>query len=306
MDTQLKGTLYTLASAAFFGAEAVFVKTAYAEGLSPLTITTGRFVIAATLLGPTFVKYVLRNRLSSRTFLALAATGTFLVAPVTLLVVLSLQHVPASVTIMCLYIYPSLATLLAAPLLKEPLTPSKLLSLALALAGVALVAWTPGASPVQAGGSCSALAGIGLALAAAVVNACGIVAVKKNLAGLPPMVVTGGAIASGSLLYGALAWPLRASFAMTGRAFMSLLVLSVVSTAAAYASLYTGLSLIEASRAAIISAFEPVVTVILAGVFLGERLGALQMAGGLLIIASVLVLSRPSPARRAAHREQPM
>ncbi len=48
-----------------------------------------------------------------------------------------------------------------------------------------------------------------------------------------------------------------------------------------------------ATRASMMSTFEPVVTVLLAAVWLGESVSMSQLLGGALILAGVLVLSRP-------------
>ena len=59
------------------------------------------------------------------------------------------------------------------------------------------------------------------------------------------------------------------------------------------ASFILGLPLVGASRAAILSTFEPASTVLLAVIILGETASPLQWMGGALIIASVLVLEGP-------------
>ena len=54
-----------------------------------------------------------------------------------------------------------------------------------------------------------------------------------------------------------------------------------------------GLRWVGATRASMMSTFEPVVTVLLAAVWLGESVSMSQLLGGALILAGVLVLSRP-------------
>jgi len=61
-----------------------------------------------------------------------------------------------------------------------------------------------------------------------------------------------------------------------------------------------GLSLLGASRASILSTMEPAITIVLAGLILGETLTSSQLLGGLLIICGVLLLKldkleRPYP-----------
>jgi drug/metabolite transporter (DMT)-like permease len=75
----------------------------------------------------------------------------------------------------------------------------------------------------------------------------------------------------------------------------------IVSTVLAALTFFAGLRRTGPSTAAILSTVEPVVTTALAAVTLGEFLTPVQLAGGLLVLSSVVVLQirparRPEPA----------
>jgi drug/metabolite transporter (DMT)-like permease len=72
---------------------------------------------------------------------------------------------------------------------------------------------------------------------------------------------------------------------------------AVISTVLAGTAMWWGIGLIGPSRVAIIGSFEPLVSILLAVVLLGERLLPLQIAGGMLILAGV-VLVQWSPGKR--------
>ena len=55
---------------------------------------------------------------------------------------------------------------------------------------------------------------------------------------------------------------------------------------------FAGLKRIGPTRASTLSTVEPAVTVALAAIFLGERIAPMQMAGGALILAAVVLLAR--------------
>jgi len=61
---------------------------------------------------------------------------------------------------------------------------------------------------------------------------------------------------------------------------------------------FAGLKRVGPTTASILSTVEPVVTVVLAFAVFGELLGTLQLLGGALVLAAVLVLGsyRPSEA----------
>jgi drug/metabolite transporter (DMT)-like permease len=69
-----------------------------------------------------------------------------------------------------------------------------------------------------------------------------------------------------------------------------------VSTVVAIVAFFAGLARLGPTRTATLSTLEPVVTVTLAAVVLGEAVGPLQAAGGALVLAAVLVLVRTAPS----------
>jgi drug/metabolite transporter (DMT)-like permease len=89
-------------------------------------------------------------------------------------------------------------------------------------------------------------------------------------------------------------------FALPAEAWLWLVLLALVSTVVAVSAFFAGLRRVGPSEAAILSTFEPVVTVVLAFFVLGERLTPLQLAGGALVLVAVVLLQLP--ARRRAAR----
>jgi len=87
----------------------------------------------------------------------------------------------------------------------------------------------------------------------------------------------------------------------------------IVSTVLPVITFLLGLERVGAATASIVSCFEPVVTVSLAMLLYGERLGPAQLAGGALVLSAVILLqakvrgdgapaetTRPAPARALA------
>ena len=60
--------------------------------------------------------------------------------------------------------------------------------------------------------------------------------------------------------------------------------------------LIAALTLLGPSDTAVISTVEPVVSIAVAALVLGERLGPLQLAGGAVVLLAVGVLARTRPA----------
>ncbi len=79
----------------------------------------------------------------------------------------------------------------------------------------------------------------------------------------------------------------------TLQALLLLVAIGVVPTLLPITLFLASLPRIGAGRAALLSTWEPVVTVVLAAALLGDRLSPAQLAGGGLVIAAVAALQRP-------------
>src|SRR5205085_12097159 len=78
-------------------------------------------------------------------------------------------------------------------------------------------------------------------------------------------------------------------------------LIAAVATVLPMAGLFAGMERVGAPTASIVSTFEPVVTVVLAGLFLGENLTVVEAAGAAGVIAAVrLLTTRAEPGPAAA------
>jgi drug/metabolite transporter (DMT)-like permease len=71
-------------------------------------------------------------------------------------------------------------------------------------------------------------------------------------------------------------------------------VIAAVATVVPMAALFAGIKWVGAPTASIVSTFEPVVTVVLAGLVLGETLSLVEAAGAACVIAAVGLLAGAS------------
>jgi drug/metabolite transporter (DMT)-like permease len=68
----------------------------------------------------------------------------------------------------------------------------------------------------------------------------------------------------------------------------------------AVATFFAALALLGAADTAVVSTAEPVVSVAAAALVLGERLGPVQIVGGVLVVLAVATLARLRPAAEEA------
>lgn len=292
LSRERQGLLLCVIAAVGFGSMAVLAKLAYAAGATVLTLLSVRFVIGAALLWG-FAAYRGVARIPDvRAALAALALGLFLYSAESGLYATALTHIDASLGELLMFSYPAIVVVAAIALRREPPSRRRLGAVAIAIAGVALV---------LAGGQIGALdpVGVALALAAATIYATYVLTADALGGRLHPLtfsalICTGAAIAfsvagttTGSIQLGALHW----------QAWMWIAVIAVFSTAVGMTAFIVGVERLGPSRASIMSALDPLVAVAAGGIVFGERLGPIQLAGGLLVVTAVLVLQLPGVAR---------
>jgi drug/metabolite transporter (DMT)-like permease len=210
----------------------------------------------------------------------------------------ALTLAPAGLVALLLYLHPALVAVLAAIFLHERLNPAKLVALALALVGMALTVAPALAAPGGMSEAGSVIAGIGFAVAAATFYSIYIIAGAWLGRRAPPLAMSAVVIASAAAVFIAVAlvrgprWPQNAS------GWIAIVAIALVSTVAAITLYFAGLQRIGPTRASTLSTVEPLVTVTLAAVVLGETIAPAQLAGGALILATVILLARPSKRNR--------
>ena len=287
------GTLLCLASGAAFGAMAIFGKLAYADGATAGTTLAARFVLAAAVFwalilaagGAGEVRALSRRDVI--TGLALGGCGYALQAACYFL---ALERIDASLLSLVLYTFPAMVAVAAVTLGRERLDGRRVTALGLASAGLVLVVAGAGTGALDP-------LGAGLGLAAAVVYSAYIL-VSDGVVGrvrprvLSALVCTGAAasLTLGSMLTG----ELRLG-EVTAAGWGWLACLALISTVASISLFFAGLDRAGPTTASILATIEPVVTVVLAFLVFGETLGAVQLAGGALVLSAVLALNARRP-----------
>jgi DME family drug/metabolite transporter len=191
---------------------------------------------------------------------------------------------------------PVMIALLAALLLRERLTPMIRTSLAIAVAGTALLVVGP-RELGQASGHSSV--GALLALGAGVSYAVYAVTAKRVLAHAAPLPVAAITFTLATLILAPALSGEHVARASLTSAWPLLLYLGVGPTAVAYALFTVGLKRVPATAAGITSLLEPLTATLLGVVVFGESLGALGLTGALLLLLSFALLmagGRPVPS----------
>jgi drug/metabolite transporter (DMT)-like permease len=284
-----------LGSGASFGAMAIFGKLAYDGGATVGTLLAVRFVLAALLFwalvaaGRAVREVRALGKRDVGVALALGACGYSLQAGCYFA---ALERIDASLLSLLLYTFPAIVAAAAVALGRERLNPRRLAALALALGGLLLVLAGAGAGALDPLG---AALGVGAAVVYStyILVSDGIVTrVRPRV--LSALVCTGAAVSltAGSALLGQLELG-----APTAAGWGWLACLAVISTVASISLFFAGLRRVGPTTASILATVEPLVTVVLAFLVFGETLGAVQVVGGCLVLAAVLVLQIAAAGR---------
>ena len=291
------GVACALAGSVAFSGKPVLVKAAYVHGIDTTTLLTLRMLFAA----PLFMLMALwagrmTEAVSRREIAALAGLGFLGYYLGSFLDLAGLQYVSAGFGRLILYLYPTLVLLLSGAFLRQPLRAPQLLSLALSYAGIVLVF----AEEVKIAGAAGqtaigALLVFGSAVTYAVYLVTGSRLVHKfgsmRFSAYASLIATGFVLAHFTATR-----PLEALHAGP-EVYALVAVLAVFSTVLPLWLMAEGLRRIGASQVSLIGCIGPVATLAFAALFLGEAVTAIQLAGGALVLAGVLIISlRPRPA----------
>lgn len=279
---RLVGVVLIIISAVSFGALAIFARLAYAAGAAPTTVLLLRFTIAgAVMVG--IMAFGRQPWPRGRILLGLIAMGGLGYVGQSLSYFVALTLASASLVALLLYLYPAIVTILAAIFLHERLAPRTILALALALVGTYLTIGTVGGGQPL---------GIAIGAAAAVIYAIYILVGSR-------ITPRAGAIPSSTVIMLAAAAVYTAIVAIQGPAWpttnlgwAAVVAIALIPTVVAILTFFAALERLGPTDASTLSTLEPIVTVALATLVLGERLAPIQLAGGALILTAVVVLAR--------------
>ena len=291
------GVALCLVAGASFALQPLLVRVAFQGGATLAGVGTLRFAIAAFVLGLLARKALVAA--PARMLAAPFALGLTIYGLETGLFFASLERIDISLASLLMCSYPALVVAGAVLLRRERASRRRVVALLVALAGVALVL----AGGV--GGSLDPL-GIWLALAASGVYAA-YVLVSDLLLGTTEPLVLATMLCAGAATAFALAGSATGSFAVGGASNVAVLgATALAATVLPIAAFLGGVRRIGPSRATILGTIEPPVTISLAALVFGERLGPLQLVGAGLVVGAVVILQlRRRPTLRQVPRPAP-
>jgi drug/metabolite transporter (DMT)-like permease len=278
------GLTFAVLSAVSFSLSGPLARGLLDTGWSPGAVVSARIALAAVIVAP-FGARSLRGRwnLLRRNVLVVLAYGVLAVAGAQFCYFSAVQRLQVGPALLIEYTAPAAVVLWS--WLRQGQRPRPLTVVGTAIAGLGLVAVLDLFSGIE-------LDGIGVlwALGAMVGAASYFVLSADEDNGLPPLALAGGGLLVAAVLLGVLgavgALPLDAG---TGDA-VSVLGLGVVTAAFAYVTGIAASRRLGSRLASFVALLEVVSAVVLAWVLLDELPRGIQLAGGVLVLAGVVVV----------------
>ena len=277
----MSGYLLVFIAAVLWAFIGVFSKAILEAGVSSMEIAFWRATIAGILFlihAGVKKELKLQKKGDAPIFIAFALFGVTVFYSS---LILAIDAGSISLAYILLYSAPAWVVLLAFLLLKEAITPKKIILLALALAGVILVSLDNSSS--IAVNPTAIFWGLlaGLSYASYYIFGKWILGRYKVIT-IYAFILPIGALGLLPFVHFSPKTPIT---------HLYILAVSFLSTYLAYLVYFTGLKKIEASKAVMVATVEPVISAILASIFFAEILGIKGIIGGLFILfASFLSL----------------
>ena len=282
-----EGLLWIMLAAAGFSVMPTLVKLTYLHStFEPMDIAIWRFALAAPIM---WALVLLNGRSAGKDFGQSLPTARLLViggviSAAVLAAFFALDRLPASTYIVLLYSYPAMVALLSR-LLGDEIRRRTWLALGMALIGIVLTV------PNLSTASDADALGVGLALLNAGIIAIYYLLTRRALDGVVDVSRASAVMMIGALVIMLLLIPLRGlQFPQTPQTILLLIGIGIFGTVLPVFGVNIAVQRIGAAQASLVSTVEPIMSMVISMLILGEMIFALQWLGAVLIVGSVIAL----------------
>ena len=296
----------------FFSASGTFAKALTDAGFSALQAVWLRILGATAILllfsllrGPGTLLGVLRNRSALR---GIVLFGLVAVAACQAMYFVAASRLPVGIAILLEFTGPVLVVLYQRLILRKHVRPAAFLGIGLAMLGLCFVV------EIWSGLSLDAL-GLACGLGAAAGNAAYFLIIDRLTGSADPLAITTIGMLVACVVLVALALPWNAPWHVLGDSvalashaipgWLIALALVLLSTVISYVFGGMAVQRLSATVAAGLAYVEPVSACVIAWVLLGQRLSAVQITGGVVVLIGAYTAQRSAAPESAAVTQSP-
>ncbi len=284
---KLMGIFYIVLSSIGFGIMPVLVKLAYKGGANPMNTLVLRFTFASLLLLAYIKSKKISLKVNKKQFKVIFFMGACGYSMTAILVFFAYNFIDVGIAGMILHSYPLMVMILSIIIFKEKFKFKKLICVLMTFAGIVVMV------DLKGGANISTL-GVVLVLLAALAYAIYCLgASHKEIKGVNSYVVT-FYISCISAVMGGVIGLATNSFnePISIYGIGAILMISIVSTVVALMAFLKGVKIIGPTNSAVFSALEPIVSLILGVIVLGEAISVKIVIGSTLVISSMIILAK--------------
>ena len=284
------GVVFALLAAVGFSAKAILVKLAYLDHVDAMTLLALRMVFSV----PFFIGVALWARqhhaepLNTHDRLLVLGLGLIGYYCSSFLDFLGLEYISAGLERLILFLYPTMTVILSALLYKRAIGKKVIAAMALCYAGIALV-FLHDVGTKESG----IVIGASLVFASTLSYSIYLVGAGHAIARIGTMRFTAYAMvvaSAASLLQFVVMRPLSV-LELPMRVYELSIAMAIFSTVLPVFLLSFAIHRIGSGSASLIGTVGPVSTIYMAYVFLNEHISLLQIAGSILVLGGVLIIS---------------
>lgn len=287
-NSRWRGYTMVVGAATCWGVMATVAKLLFRDrGVDPLILVVIRADLATlTLVAALGVMAPARLRVGRRDVWAAAVVGVIGLALNNFFYFQSLHLTSVATALLLQYQAPILVALYTVLVQRQPLRGRVILAMALALGGCALVVRAYDPSVLRPN-----LVGVAAGIGGAFGFAFYILASRVALRRLDPWTLLTYAYLSAGLAWSVVVPPWRIlAHGFDPGVWAAFLAVATVGTVLPFGLFISGLRFLPPTQASIVSMLEPVVAAVVAYLLLGETLIPLQILGGILVLAGVVVV----------------
>lgn len=291
----LGGVIITILGSICFSAKAIFVKLAYFEtSIDAVSLLALRMIFAIPFfLGSALITSSKKDnvKFTGKQWVYIAFIGCLGYYVSSLLDFLGLQYISAGMERLILFMYPTIVVLMSAAILKERIKVKQIIALVLTYAGLLLA--FAGEVNMGASNDPNFYLGCFLVFACAVTFAAYIVGSGKLIPLVGPVKFNSYAMsfaAIGVLLHFVITSD-KSLLHLDNKVYLFSFLMAIISTVIPSYLRSEGIKRIGPETASIVTSIGPASTIIQANIFLDEPIFALQIAGTVLILSGVTLIS---------------
>lgn len=285
MNTKVRGAVCGVLAAACYGANPLGALPLYADGINSCSVLFYRFTLAVLMLGVAMA--VLRRPLAvTRAELATMAGLGVLFASSSLSLFTSFHFMGAGIACTLLFVYPVMVAVIMAVFFKERVTPSTVVSIAMALVGIALL---------YKGGDGTSLSAVGVGLVgiSSLTYALYIIVVNKSRIRVSSLKLTFYVLIFAALTVALMSFTdpaNRLQLLSTPREWALGLMLGLVPTVMSLVLMVVAVHDIGSTPTAILGALEPVTALVISVTLFGEVFTSRMAVGIVFILVAVTLV----------------